>query len=238
MKREDQIKICRTCKHRKLNMNTGLFCGLTGHDPDFETQCGNLEIDEQEAARIKQVEHDVKIEERNEKRKAALANFMLFGVGGLFGAWAGKSFVGAICFCLFFCPIMWFLSGIHYFIGIPISIVYLSLLLLIGILSIIAYKKEQDNTIPLGTTFWIIIVLSTVFQIIAELISIGRVCSIWFIVSNVVCASLVIWQVYFSDNIRERFPKSSWKWHMLEKIVLAVVSALFIILLLLVIINN
>lgn len=49
-------------------MNTGLFCGLTGHDPDFETQCGNLEIDEQEAARIKQVEHDVKIEERNEKR--------------------------------------------------------------------------------------------------------------------------------------------------------------------------
>ena len=64
MKREDQIKICRTCKHRKLNMNTGLFCGLTGHDPDFETQCGNLEIDEQEAARIKQVEHDVKIEER------------------------------------------------------------------------------------------------------------------------------------------------------------------------------
>ena len=50
-------------------MNTGLFCGLTGHDPDFETQCGNLEIDEQEAARIKQVEHDVKIEERNEAKK-------------------------------------------------------------------------------------------------------------------------------------------------------------------------
>ena len=141
MKRETQIKICRTCKHRKLNMNTGLFCGLTGHDPDFETQCGNLEIDEQEAARIKQVEHDVKIEERNEKRKAALANFMLFGVGGLFGVWAGKSFVGAICFCLLFCPIIWFLSGIHYFIGIPISIVHLSLLFLIGILSIIAYKK-------------------------------------------------------------------------------------------------
>lgn len=238
MKREDQIKICRTCKHRKLNMNTGLFCGLTGHDPDFETQCGNLEIDEQEAARIKQVEHDVKIEERNEKRKAALASFMLFGVGGLFGAWAGKSFVGAICFCLFFCPIIWFLSGIHYFIGIPISIVYLSLLLLIGILSIIAYKKEQDNTIPLGTTFWIIIVLSTVFQVLAELIAIGRVCSIWFIVLNVVCASLVIWQLYFTDNMRERFPKSSWKWHMLEKIVLAVVSALFIVLLLLVITNN
>ena len=232
MKREDQIKTCRTCKHRKLNMNTGLFCGLTGHDPDFETQCSNLEIDEQEAARIKQVEQDIKIEERNEKRKAS---FMLFGVGGLFGAWAGKSFVGAICFCLLFCPIMWFISGIHYFVGIPISIVYLSLFLLIGILSIIAYKKKLDNTVPLGTTFWIILVLSTVFQVLAEFISIGRVCSIEFIV---VCAGLVIWHVYFTDNMRERFPKSSWKWHLLEKIVLAVVSALFIILLLLVIINN
>lgn len=235
MKREDQIKTCRTCKHRKLNMNTGLFCGLTGHDPDFETQCSNLEIDEQEAARIKQVEQDIKIEERNEKRKAS---FMLFGVGGLFGAWAGKSFVGAICFCLLFCPIMWFISGIHYFVGIPISIVYLSLFLLIGILSIIAYKKKLDNTVPLGTTFWIILVLSTVFQVLAEFISIGRVCSIEFIVFNVVCAGLVIWHVYFTDNMRERFPKSSWKWHLLEKIVLAVVSALFIILLLLVIINN
>ena len=235
MKREDQIKICRTCKHRKLNMNTGLFCGLTGHDPDFETQCSNLELDEQEAARIKQVEQDIKIEERNEKRKAS---FMLFGVGGLFGAWAGKSFVGAICFCLLFCPIMWFISGIHYFVGIPISIVYLSLFLLIGILSIIAYKKKLDNTVPLGTTFWIILVLSTVFQVLAEFISIGRVCSIEFIVLNVVCAGLVIWHVYFTDNMRERFPKSSWKWHLLEKIVLAVVSALFIILLLLVIINN
>lgn len=238
MKREDQIKICRTCKHRKLNMNTGLFCGLTGHDPDFETQCGNLEIDEQEAARIKQVEHDVKIEERNEKRKAALATFMLFGVGGLFGAWAGKSFVGTICFCLLCCPIMWFISGIHYFVGVPISIVFLSLLLLIGILSIIAYKKRLENTVPLGTTFWIILVLSTVFQVLAEFIAIGRVCSIEFIVFNVVCAGLVICQVYFTDNMRERFPKPSRKWHLLEKIVLAVVSALFIILLLLVIINN
>ena len=146
MKREDQIKICRICKHRKLNMNTGLFCGLTGHNPDFETKCGNLEIDEQEAARIKQVEQDIKIEERNEKRKAALASFMLFGVGGLLGAWAGKSFVGAICLCLLNCPIMWFISGMHYFIGVPISIVYLSLLLLIGILSIIAYKKKRENT--------------------------------------------------------------------------------------------
>lgn len=75
MKREEQIKICKTCKHRKLDMNTGLFCGLTGHNPDFETQCGNLEIDEQEAARIKQIEQDIEIEERNEKKKRIFNKF-------------------------------------------------------------------------------------------------------------------------------------------------------------------
>ena len=238
MTREEQIKICRTCKHKKLDLKTGLFCGLTGQNPDFETQCFNLEIDEQEVVRIKQMEQDIKKEDLAKNRTKLGPAFILGGPAGILGAWASYSYVGAICFGLLFCPALWFIIGLHHYIGLAVSLVYLSFLLLIGITAIIAYKKKRDNTVPLGTTFWIIIVLPTVFLILAELITTGRVYSIWFLIFYLFCAGLIIWHLYFKEDTREQFPKSSRKWHILEKVVLAIVSVLFTTLIILVAISN
>ncbi len=46
MKREDQLKFCKKCLNRKLDLQQGLICNLTQKRADFEGECKDFIIDE------------------------------------------------------------------------------------------------------------------------------------------------------------------------------------------------
>ena len=43
---EEKIKICAMCKNRKMSMQKGIVCGLTGEKPQFEESCESFIVDE------------------------------------------------------------------------------------------------------------------------------------------------------------------------------------------------
>lgn len=46
MTREEHLKSCKKCVNRKLDMNIGLVCNLTGRIADFESECTSFQRDE------------------------------------------------------------------------------------------------------------------------------------------------------------------------------------------------
>jgi len=45
MNRNDRLKICQTCRHRKMDFQRGLLCGLTNEFANFERSCDTFEED-------------------------------------------------------------------------------------------------------------------------------------------------------------------------------------------------
>ncbi|WP_196887549.1 hypothetical protein [Aureivirga sp. CE67] len=45
MTRQEHLKFCERCIHRKLNLKIGLVCDLTDKHADFEKECENFELD-------------------------------------------------------------------------------------------------------------------------------------------------------------------------------------------------
>jgi hypothetical protein len=41
MTREQHLKFCQKCEHRKLNLKQGIICGLTDQIAAFENTCGD-----------------------------------------------------------------------------------------------------------------------------------------------------------------------------------------------------
>ncbi|MEP0117141.1 MAG: hypothetical protein ABJH72_20200 [Reichenbachiella sp.] len=46
IKKMEQFKICKTCTKRQLNLQTGLYCGLTNEKPNFIGSCKDYTPDE------------------------------------------------------------------------------------------------------------------------------------------------------------------------------------------------
>lgn len=46
MTREQQLKFCKKCLNRELDLKVGLICNLTGQKADFENECESFELDE------------------------------------------------------------------------------------------------------------------------------------------------------------------------------------------------
>lgn len=47
---EERIKICATCKNRKMNLKKGLLCAMTDDKPQFKDTCESYVLDEKEKA--------------------------------------------------------------------------------------------------------------------------------------------------------------------------------------------
>lgn len=229
----EKLAICQNCKNRKFNSSVGIICGLTESKPTFEEICSNYSADEVAIARQSEINNRLDEREKQEEFEQSLSGGGLYGIGGLIGNWAQRSYIGAICFGLIFCTLGWYGIGMHHYVGLAVSIVYLSLLLLIGIMAIVSYKKQKDNTVPLGTTFWIMMMVIAAFQVISQLLLTGHLYALWYVIVNLLCSGVMVWHLYFSSDIKEKFPYASRKWHILEKVVLIITVALFIILLVL-----
>jgi hypothetical protein len=49
---DDQLKYCKICQNRKLDVQVGLVCSLTGLKPSFEGTCPTFSLDQPEADRL------------------------------------------------------------------------------------------------------------------------------------------------------------------------------------------
>ena len=50
--KEDQLKFCKVCKNKRMNVQKGIVCGLTGEKPDFNELCPNYEEDPKEVQKV------------------------------------------------------------------------------------------------------------------------------------------------------------------------------------------
>ncbi|WP_396601421.1 hypothetical protein [Algibacter sp. R77976] len=70
MTREEQLKFCKKCTKRELDMKIGLICNLTGEIANFENECKTFELDNTVVERIddeEPVEHNQVIQKLSEK---------------------------------------------------------------------------------------------------------------------------------------------------------------------------
>lgn len=65
MNRQQQLQWCQKCKHRKMNMQRGLLCGLTDEFANFETECKDFDKDvvRDQEIRLKQEKLGLTIDE-------------------------------------------------------------------------------------------------------------------------------------------------------------------------------
>ncbi|MCW5909728.1 MAG: hypothetical protein KIT62_01580 [Cyclobacteriaceae bacterium] len=94
---DEQLKYCRICDNRKMNPAFGLVCGLTNEKPAFEINCPDFKIDQGEADRLIQLEHDVKEEEESTGMFAPEKKAIKMGV------WGGIIMIAV--------ALIWFIAG-------------------------------------------------------------------------------------------------------------------------------
>lgn len=52
MEFHEQLAFCKKCHNRRMNMDTGLFCSLTGEKPSFNGTCPSFDLDERMEAEL------------------------------------------------------------------------------------------------------------------------------------------------------------------------------------------
>lgn len=219
---EERISICKTCQNRTFDMKTGTLCGLTGQKPDFQTQCNNLIIDEKEVEKIQKEKEEV--QKSVDQIGGWTAFFLWCGIG------LGLLISTIRTIMTVFTPGM---DGVT----IAYSLVYLGLFLLIGIKAILAFYRKQENAVPLATAYCVMIALDAIFLLIVNLI-VKQPDGWSSVIRNVIWAAIWLTYLYSSEDIKDKFPKETRKWHTLEKVVLAIVAALFLILSIIIAVGN
>ena len=79
MTRQERLKICKTCKNRKRDMERGLICAITNDIAVFETKCNDFIIDEDVAKKEKIKELNRGDIEKG-KKKTVTIYFLLIGL--------------------------------------------------------------------------------------------------------------------------------------------------------------
>lgn len=219
---QERIDICRTCQNRKHDMKTGLYCGLTGQKPDFKSRCNNMVIAQEE------------LEKEQKKKEEFQKSVDQIGGWTAFFLWCGIGLGLLISSIRTFVTV--FSPGVDA-ITIGSSLIYLALFLLIGIKAIIAFYKKQENAVPLATAYCIMIALDASFLLVVNLIT--KEGGAWSIViRNIIWAGVWLTYLYNSEDIKDKFPINNRKWNTLEKVVLTIVTTLFVVLSILIAVGN
>ena len=80
--REQQLKYCKRCKNRKMDLKQGLICSLTGQKADFYKECPDFIFDEEEHYNIKKKEKQVII--KRDERDINISTYIIFFLAALF----------------------------------------------------------------------------------------------------------------------------------------------------------
>lgn len=184
MTREERLEYCKICKNRKMDLEKGLVCKLTGEYADFSDRCANHKYDEKEDKRLSvEQEHIGKSEK--------------------IGEWLGF-FLFQICAGLLVNLVLVFTGqwpenvGIYYLWQGLIIVPHM----IIGIYTVYAFIRRKTNAVFWG---YVYLLLCLITNLLSLLFGFGGTKAITSLVWN------VIWGVYFilSENVKTLIPKEA-----------------------------
>lgn len=205
MTREEQLKFCSVCKHRKMHMQQGMLCELTNAKADFEGTCPNYDEDEKEKAKNERIEKEY---QETLTVSGWLAFFLWIGVG--FGA------VGSCIFAIASLKDV----GLTLTLDL-VYLLYLVSLVTTAVLTIKAFYKRASNAVALAKTYIAMIAIDGVVNI-ANCIIINDNSDWGAAIRSFIWAA--IWFSYISNSthVENMIPKSIRTWNITEKILIAV----------------
>lgn len=53
MTMSERLRYCKVCSNRKMDIQTGIYCGITGQKPAFEGKCESFSVDQEELKKEK-----------------------------------------------------------------------------------------------------------------------------------------------------------------------------------------
>lgn len=86
MSREEQVKICSICLHRKMDISKGLVCNLTQEWANFHNQCASLSLDEAEFKRLEAVYEKIQNPQKSKGFWGSWKSALVLSVLGFFRA--------------------------------------------------------------------------------------------------------------------------------------------------------
>lgn len=205
MTREEQLRFCSVCKHRKMDMQQGMLCELTNAKADFDGTCPKYDEDAKEKAKNERIEKEY-------QETLTVSGWLAFFL------WVGVGF-GAVGSCIFAIASLKDI-GLTFTTGI-IYVLYLVSLLITAILTIKAFYQKAPNAVALAKTYIFMIAIDGVVNI-ANCIILNDD-SMWVdAIRSFIWAA--IWFSYISNSthVENMIPKSTRTWNITEKILIAI----------------
>lgn len=204
MTREEQLRFCSVCKHRKMDMQQGMLCELTNAKADFDGTCPNYDEDAKEKAKNERIEKEY-------QETLTVSGWLAFFL------WVGVGF-GAVGSCIFAIASLKDV-GLTFTTGL-IYLLYLGCLVTIAVLTIKAFYQKAPNAVALAKTYISMIAIDGVVSIASSIIINDD--SMWVdAIRSFIWAA--IWFSYISNSthVENIIPKSIRTWNITEKILIA-----------------
>ena len=205
MTREEQLRFCSVCKHRKMDMQQGMLCELTNAKADFDGTCPNYDEDAKEKAKNERIEKEY---QETLTVSGWLAFFLWVGVG-----------LGAVGSCIFAIAS---LKDVGLTLTLDlVYLLYLVSLVTTAVLTIKAFYKRASNAVALAKTYIAMIAVDGLVNI-ANCIIINDNSDWVAAIRSFIWAA--IWFSYISNSthVENMIPKSIRTWNITEKILIAV----------------
>ena len=112
----EQLKLCRICLNRRMDAQTGLYCGLTNAKPAFTGTCIDFSVDQKEAdyqiererqAAAEESVNDGFVPERSGIQKGVLGGILMIVIAVVW------FFAGLAADVIFFYPPILFCIGLY-----------------------------------------------------------------------------------------------------------------------------
>ena len=213
MTREEKSKYCSVCKNRKLDLDRGIICSLTGDIAMFDNECENLVVDQEEVAR-----------QESEKDKAPdIKGFFAF-----FVYWA--------------IPISLILTLINFissynsadyagsFFLKAFDVVFILFYVYFCIYTIYAFVKRKPDAVFFAKYLLIILFLTNLISLLTGNTDNGPLDNVPRILTS------ILWSIIFyvflccSEDVKDRIPKETRKVKGLNKVLFILSIALPILL--------
>lgn len=205
MTREEQLKFCSVCNHRKMDMKQGMLCGLTNAKADFDTACPNYDEDAKEKIKNERIEQEY---QETLTVSGWLAFFLWIGVG-----------IGAVWSVIFTIASLkdaglTFSTSLIYFF-------YIGSLATTAVLTIKAFYQKAPNAVSLARTYIGMIAIDGCVSV-ANGIILNEDSMLVGAVRSFIWAA--IWFSYISNSthVANMIPKPTRVWKIPEKILLAI----------------
>ena len=205
MTREEQLKFCSVCNHRKMDMKHGMLCGLTNAKADFDTACPNYDEDAKEKIKNERIEQEY---QETLTVSGWLAFFLWIGVGG-----------GAVWSVIFTIASLkgiglTFSTSLLYFF-------YIGSLLATAIFTIKSFYQKAPNAVALAKTYIAMIAIDGCVSV-ANGIILNEDSMLVGALRSFIWAA--IWFSYISNSthVANMIPKQTRVWKVPEKILLAI----------------